>query len=112
MGEQEQSVAASPTVLPKFYFADSVQGNIYIFRGEFEDPISFLTIGSIQKDSVEISHSYISKIRTPLEKHIQEAGGRANIKATIAQKIIVRGKTINVFALPANENRDTSPRLT
>jgi len=24
MGEQEQSVAASPTVLPKFYFADSV----------------------------------------------------------------------------------------
>ena len=62
--------SGSPPVLPDFYLANSTLRNIYVFRAESRDPFNTFTSGSIHTDTIDIVHSYVSKIQALLEKQI------------------------------------------
>ena len=84
IGEPEESGARSPMYC-RYYLNDTTFRSIYVFRA-VGYPFNTLTSGSIHTDLVDIAHSYVSKIRALLEKHIWEAGARDSVKLSIVKK--------------------------
>ena len=74
MEEPEESSADSYPVLPEFYLADTALCNFNILELSFKTHLTLFTSGSIHRDPTDRAHSYVSKIRALLDKHIREGG--------------------------------------